>query len=166
MTMEGPRNQPIDAAALRSARPSEEEPPTNAHPTIDALVLHPAQRSVHPARVRVSPDGLLLSRLANDPGHPSEHDRRYDESEPVLIRWRSLRGFSADESYAPEPEVPRLQVLEIDTEEGALTLLAPVAEVSVLFQSVAKWSGHWRLARSPLGVVFGGRKRRAVTRVA
>ncbi|MGH9006989.1 MAG: hypothetical protein ACRDV6_04630 [Acidimicrobiales bacterium] len=116
--------------------------------------------------MRVSPGGLVLTLVTGDPERPTEHDHRYDESDPLLIRWRSLRGFSADESYVPEPDRPRLQVLEIDTDDGALILLAAVAEVSVLFDAVGKWSGHWRLARSPLGVVFGGRRRRPTARVA
>jgi hypothetical protein len=87
------------------------------------------------------------------------------ESEPIAIRWRSLRGFSADESYVT-PAGRRRQVLEIDTDDGALVMLATVSEVSVLFREVGRWANQWRLARSPLGVVFGGRRRRAVRRVA
>jgi hypothetical protein len=160
------RDHPTDAAPIRPDRPTEEEPPTNALSAIDGFLLHPVHRSVHRCRVCVGPEGLALTRRAGPFGHPTHHDQRYDESEAVLIRWRSLRGFSADESYAPEPDWPRLQVLEIDTDYGALTLLAGVAEVSVLFDAVGKWSGHWRLARSPLGVILGGRKRRPTTRVA
>jgi hypothetical protein len=87
------------------------------------------------------------------------------ESEPVVVPWRSLRGFCADESYVT-PAGRRLQVLEVDAEDGVLTLLAAAPEVSELFAMVGRWSGHWRLARSPLGLVFGGRRRRAIRQVA
>jgi len=132
---------------------------------IEALLVYPQTRSLHRCRVRVSQHGLVLCRLAGLP--EVEHDERTRpmESESVVVSWRSLRGFSADESYVT-PTGRRLQVLEIDADEGVLTLLAAAAEVSELFGMVGRWSGHWRLARSPLGLVFGGRRRRASRLVA
>jgi hypothetical protein len=57
-------------------------------------------------------------------------------------------------------------VLEIDGEDGVLTLLVEAVEVSVLLSAVGRWSGQWRLERSPLGLVIGGRRRRLARRVA
>ncbi len=56
-------------------------------------------------------------------------------------------------------------MLEIDSDEGVLTLLVAATQVSVLFAAVGTWSQHWRIARSPIGLVFGGRRRLA-SRVA
>lgn len=133
--------------------------------TTSVLIMHPTDRSLHPGLVRVGRDGLALSRLS--PGARTERDLRSTgrESEPITIAWRALRGFCADASFVT-PDGRRLQVVEVDSEEGVLTLLAPVAEVSALFGAVSAWARHWRLARSPFGVVFGGRRRRIVRQVA
>jgi len=133
--------------------------------TIEALLVHPQTRSLHNCRVRVSQDGIVLCRFAGPPEVQHDERTRPMESEPVLVSWRSLRGFSADESYMT-PAGRRLQVLEIDADEGVLTLLAAAPEVSELFGMVGRWSGHWRLARSPLGLVLGGRRKRASRQVA
>jgi hypothetical protein len=131
---------------------------------IEALLMHPLSRSVYRCRLRVNRDGLLMCRLLGE-AETETNNQRSVESEPIAIRWRALRGFSADESYVT-PAGRRLQVLEIDTDDGVLTVLAKVAEVSVLFAEVGRWASHWRLARSPLGVVFGGRRRRQIRQVA
>ena len=133
--------------------------------TIDALLMHPISRSLYRCRVEVTRDGLLMWRVSGEAEAEIEPDARIVESDPIEIGWRTLRGFSADESYVT-PAGRRLQVLEIDTEEGVLTVLAAAAEVSVLFGGIARVVGHWRLARSPLGVVFGGRRKRSVRAVA
>jgi hypothetical protein len=131
---------------------------------VEALIMHPLSRSLYRCRVWVNRDGLLMSRVLGV-AEEETHDHRSVESEPIAIRWRSLRGFSADESYVT-PAGRRLQVLEIDTDNGALIVLAAVSEVSILFRQVGRWANQWRLARSPLGVVFRGRRKRAVRRVA
>jgi len=132
---------------------------------IEALLLHPLSRSMYRCRVQVTRDGLLMCRVSGEAEAEIEHDARTVESDPIEIGWRSLRGFSADESFVT-PAGRRLQVLEIDTDDGVLTVLAAAAEVSVLFGAVGRVVGHWRLARSPLGVVFGGRRKRSVREVA
>jgi hypothetical protein len=130
---------------------------------VDALLMHPATKDLCPCRVRVMREGLLVSRLSGQvPAAPGECRT---ESAPIALVWRSVRGFSADESYAT-PEGPRLQVLEIDSDDGVLTLLVGATAVSELFAAVRDWSSHWRIARSPLGVVFGGRRRHLVSQVA
>jgi hypothetical protein len=131
--------------------------------TIDALLMHPLSRSLYRCRVEVNRDGLSMWRVSGEA--EIEPDARIVESEPIEIGWRTLRGFSADESYVT-PAGRRLQVLEIDTEEGVLTVLVAAAEVSVLLAAVGGVVGHWRLARSPLGVVFGGRRKKSVRAVA
>ena len=132
---------------------------------IEALLMHPLSRSVHRCRVRVTRDGLLMCRVSGHSEIEADPAARSVESEPIGIGWRSLRGFSADESHVT-PGGRRLQVLEIDTEDGVLTVFAAAAEVSVLFGAIGRWSGHWRLARSPLGLVFGGRRKKLVRQVA
>jgi hypothetical protein len=131
---------------------------------VETLLLHPLGRSVYWCRVRVNRDGLMMCRVSVEANTPIGEQRSV-ESEPIAIRWRSLRGFSADESHVA-PTGVRLQVLEIDTDDGVLTLLAPVAEISVLFGEVGRWSSQWRMARSPLGVVLGGRRKRHLRQVA
>ncbi|HXW38201.1 MAG TPA: hypothetical protein VEJ44_00790, partial [Acidimicrobiales bacterium] len=109
----------------------------------------------------VTKDGLVLCRVsagARLSGTPRA------ESAPITVVWRSLRGFSADESYATP--TGRLQVLEIDSDDGVLTLLLAATVVSDLLGAVRNWSQHWRIARSPLGLVFAGRRRRLVGQVA
>jgi hypothetical protein len=88
--------------------------------TIDALLMHPLSRSLYRCRVEVNRDGLSMWRVSGEA--EIEPDARIVESEPIEIGWRTLRGFSADESYVT-PAGRRLQVLEIDTEEGVLTVL-------------------------------------------
>jgi hypothetical protein len=139
---------------------TSDNPPSKS---VDALLMHPTTKDLSPCRVRVTREGLLLSRLSGRvPAVPGE---RQTESAPIALVWRSLRGFSADESYGT-PHGPRLQVLEIDSDGGVLTLLAGATAVSELFASVRDWSQHWRIARSPLGVVFGARRRHLVSQVA
>jgi len=148
-----------------------EELATSTNPTtdrlmIEALLMHPLTRELHRCRVRVSPDGIVVCRVSGKPEAEEQTERtELVESEPALIGWRSLRGFSADESFVT-PTDRRLQVVEIDSEEGVLTVLAEAAEVSVLLAAVGRWSGHWRLARSPLGLVFGGRRKKPTRQVA
>ena len=132
---------------------------------IEALLMHPISRAVHRCRVRVSRDGLSMCRVSGDAEAETEGGGRSVESDPIVVGWRSLRGFSADESHVT-PAGRRLQVLEIDTDDGVLTVFAPAAEVSVLFGAVRHWAERWRLARSPLGVVFGGRRKRLAREVA
>jgi hypothetical protein len=132
---------------------------------IEGLLMHPLSRSLYRCRVQVTRDGLLMCRVSGVAEAEIEQDARTVESDPIGIGWRSLRGFSADESYVT-PAGRRLQVLEIDTDDGVLTVLAGAAEVSVLFGAVGRWSGHWRLARSPLGVVFSGRRKKSAREVA
>jgi hypothetical protein len=127
---------------------------------VEALLMHPVTKDLYPCRIRVNRDGLTLSRLAE-----ADEGDRPAESEPVGVAWRSLRGFSADESHAT-PAGDRLQVLEIDSDDGVLTVLAAAPRVSELFAAVGAWSQHWRIARSPLGLVFGGRRRRLASQVA
>ena len=127
--------------------------------------MHPVSRSLHRCRVQATRDGLLASRVAGDAEAEIDEGATEAESEPIGIAWRVLRGFSADESYVT-PAGRRLQVLEIDTDDGVLTVLAAASEVSVLFGAVGRWSSHWRLARSPLGAVFAGRRRKSVRQVA
>ncbi len=124
--------------------------------------MHPSTRDLYPCRVRVARDGLVLCRVEAD--WPGVRGARA-ESEPIGIPWRTLRGFSADESYVTAAG-RRLQVLEIDCDDGVLTLLAPVDQVSSLFAALGEVWQHWRIARSPLGIVFGGRRRRLVGQVA
>jgi len=128
---------------------------------IEALLMHPLSRSVHRCRVQVTRDGLLMSRVWGD----ADTDATSVESEPIAIVWRSLRGFSADESHLA-PDGRRLQVLEIDTADGVLTVFAPAADVAELFSAVGHWAGHWRLARSPLGLVISGRRKKPAREVA
>jgi hypothetical protein len=132
---------------------------------IEALLMHPLSRCLYRCRVQATRDGLLLSRVSGDAEAEIVEGSSTVESIPIGIPWRLLRGFSADESYVT-PAGRRLQVLEIDTDDGVLTVLAAVSEVAVLFEAVGRWSSHWRLARSPLGVVFGGRRRRSTRQVA
>jgi hypothetical protein len=139
---------------------SEDQLPESA--AVEALLMHPATKQLHPCRVRVTRDGLVLCRVS-EVAQASSGVRT--ESASIAIVWRSLRGFSADESYAM-PQGLRLQVLEIDSDDGVLTLLAEATTVSVLFAAIGGWSQHWRIARSPLGLVFGGRLRRVVSQVA
>jgi hypothetical protein len=139
--------------------------PLSERVMIEGLLMHPLSRSVHRCRVQVTRDGLLMCRVSGDADAGIDLGARSVESEPIAIGWRSLRGFSADESHVT-PAGRRLQVLEVDTDEGVLTVLAPAAEVSMLFEAVARWSGSWRLARSPLGLMFGGRRKRLAREVA
>jgi hypothetical protein len=155
---------------VRIGRPENQEFRTSVNPLservmIEALVMHPVSRSLYRCRVQATRDGLLLSRVSGDAEAEIDEGATTVESEPIGIPWRLLRGFSADESYVT-PASRRLQVLEIDTDDGVLTVLAAASEVSVLFGGVGRWSSHWRLARSPLGVVFSGRRRKAVRQVA
>jgi hypothetical protein len=129
---------------------------------IEALLLHPSTKDLYPCRVRVARDGLVLCRVEADWG--GVRGARA-ESDPIGVSWRSLRGFSADESCATRAG-HRLQVLEIDCEEGVVTVLAPVSEVSRLFAAVGEVWQQWRIARSPLGLVLGGLRRRLVGQVA
>ena len=127
--------------------------------------MHPLSRSIYRCRVQVTRDGLAMWRVSGDAEAEIEPGAGSIESDPIGIGWRSLRGFSADESYVT-PARRRLQVLEIDTDDGVLTLLVAASEVSVLFAAVGRWSSHWRLARSPLGVVFSGRRKKQTREVA
>jgi len=128
--------------------------PTSLPPeVIDALLVHPETRALHHCRVRVTDDGLSLTRMSGDP--EATADRASPESAATEIEWRSLRGFSADESFTTSGG-RRLQVLGIETEEGVLTLLASVTEVSRLFGSVGARAERWRRSR----------KRRLVRQVA
>ena len=132
---------------------------------IEALLMHPLSRSVFRCRVQVTRDGLLMARVSGEFEPDANTDATSVESEPVAIVWRSLRGFSADESHVA-PDGRRLQVLEIDTDDGVLTVLAPAADVAELFSAVGRWAGLWRLARSPLGVVISGRRKKLAREVA
>jgi hypothetical protein len=165
----GSRSGPFSHQTARPpvCRPTREFTTSDNDPSksavVDALLMHPATKDLSPCRVRVTREGLLLSRLSGQVGAAS--GERRTESAPIALVWRSLRGFSADESYAT-PQGPRLQVLEIDSDDGVLTLLAGTPAVSELFASVRDWSQHWRIARSPLGMVFGARRRHLVSQVA
>jgi hypothetical protein len=159
----------LDAAG-EDRTPKNQEFRTSVNPLservmIEALLMHPISKSLYRCRVHATRDGLLLARVSGEAEAEIEEGATTVESEPTGIPWRLLRGFSADESYVT-PAGRRLQVLEIDTDEGVLTVLAAASEVSVLFSGVARWVSHWRLARSPLGVVFAGRRRKSVRQVA
>jgi hypothetical protein len=112
---------------------------------------------VHRCAVRVSRDGLVLSRLPPDGAGP--------ESDPLLIGWRTLHGFSADATDLA-PGGLRLQALEIFCDAGVLTVLMAAPEVVVLFAAVGRWASQWRLARSPLGLVLTSRRRKVARSVA
>jgi hypothetical protein len=133
--------------------------------TIEALLMHPLSRSLYRCRVEVTRDGLLMWRVSGEAEAEIEPDARTVESEAIAIWWRSLRGFSADESHVT-PAGRRLQVVEIDTDDGVLTLLVAATEASLLFGAVGHFVSYWRLARSPLGVVFGGRRKKSAREVA
>jgi len=146
--------------------PHPQEFPTSSEPlseqvTIEALLMHPVARSVHGCRVKVTRDGLAMCRLSEK----SQLRAAPVESEPIAVVWRSLRGFSADESHVV-PDGRRLQVLEIDTDDGVLTVFAPAADVAELFGGVGRWAGVWRRSGSPLGVVISGRRKKLAREVA
>jgi hypothetical protein len=132
---------------------------------IEGLLMHPLSRSVYRCRVQVTRDGLLMSRVSGEPEPDADMDATPVESKPIAIVWRSLRGFSADESHV-SPDGRRLQVLEIDTDDGVLTVFAPAADVAELFSAVGRRAGLWRLARSPLGLVISGRRKKLAREVA
>jgi hypothetical protein len=105
----------------------------------------------------------VLNRIT-EAWDPTRVETSTYESVPLVIDWRSLQGFCADETDLV-PDGQRLQALDVVCDDGALNLLAPAASVSVFFSAVGRWAGQWRMARSRLGLVLGHR-RRAIRSVA
>jgi spore germination protein YaaH len=113
----------------------------------DVLLLHPDTLEVHPCRVGVSRRGLLLRRL---PDRPSRTARR---GALLRVPWWTVQGFSADE-VDTAPDGGTVQVVEVVTDAGTLSLLVPAPEVSVLLARVGRWSGRWgRARRAPAAAV-------------
>jgi|GEM_PF-597086 len=105
-------------------------------------LVHPSHLDEHPCRVWVSRRGLGIRRL---PARPS---RTAPASRALLIPWWALEGLSAD-GTRPGPGGGTLQVLEIVTDAGTLTLLGSAPSVSSLLGHVARRSARWRRARRP-----------------
>jgi len=112
------------------------------------LLVHPERLDEHPCVVVVSRHGLSLRRLS------AAH--RPASGRPLLVPWWALVGLSADDSAAG-PDGVVLQVVEIVTEAGALTLLGSAASVSALLRVVAGWSSRWHRARLPWRVALSRR---------
>ncbi len=116
----------------RSASAAEEQ---------DAYLLHPTTMAAHRCRVAVDRRGLFVRRLGDDPD-------REAVTQPLLVPWWAISGFSADQTLeAPEGTVR--QVVEVVTDAGALFLLLSAVGVSVLLARVAHRTPQWRLARHP-----------------
>jgi hypothetical protein len=131
----------------------------DATASLELLLVHPISLSTYPCRVTVEEDGVLLQRLRlTEPLWAAE-------SPPLLVAWRTLEGLRADESDVT-PAGTRLQVVELMTDRGVLSLLASAVDTSRLLTVVERWSGHWRRARSPLVHPFSVRRRRQVPAVA
>ncbi|HUA96227.1 MAG TPA: hypothetical protein VMB82_11960, partial [Acidimicrobiales bacterium] len=114
-----------------------------AHGTMpqDVLLLHPESLATHPCRVVVSRRGLLLQRL---PDRPSRSARR---GSFLRVPWWTVQGFSADD-VETAPDGTSMQVVEVVTDAGTLSLMVPAPEVSVLLSRVGRWSNQWGRSRS------------------
>ena len=120
-----------------------------AHGTMpqDVLLLHPESLESHPCRVVVSRRGLLLQRL---PDRPSRSARR---GSFLRVPWWTVQGFSADDAETA-PDGRTMQVVEVVTDAGTLSLMVPAPEVSVLLSRVGRWSNQWgRSRRAPTAAV-------------
>ena len=132
---------------------------TDPTASIELLLLHPRTLATFPCRVTVEEDGVFLQRLRGP------EPAALPLSAPLLLSWRALHGLRADESDIT-PEGSRLQVVELMTDDGVLSLLASAVDTSRLLAVVERWSGHWRRARSPLVHPFAVRRKRPVPAVA
>ncbi|MGH9092404.1 MAG: hypothetical protein ACRDZR_13670, partial [Acidimicrobiales bacterium] len=95
----------------------------------DVLLLHPDTLDAYPCQVDVSRRGLLLRRL---PDHP---DRTLRRGAVLRVPWWSVQGFSADE-VDTAPDGGTVQVVEVVTDAGTLSLLVPAPGVSRLLARV------------------------------
>ncbi|GEM_PF-2708148 len=143
------------------------EPSGALAPVVELLLVHPETMVAYPCEVTVRYRGLGLRRLPVLLGHggrpPTGDGASMREassplgSDELEVPWRSLQGFGADD-LDRTPEGVLVHVLEVFTDEGVLTLLAPAPAVSRLLSLVGRWADQWRWARSSAGEVRG-RKR-------
>jgi spore germination protein YaaH len=120
-----------------------------AHGTMpqDVLLLHPESLETHPCRVVVSRRGLLLQRLPDRPSRSSRHGSF------LRVPWWTVQGFSADE-VETAPDGTTMQVVEVVTDAGTLSLMVRAPEVSVLLSRVGRWSNQWgRSRRAPTATI-------------
>jgi hypothetical protein len=125
---------------------------------LELLLLHPMSLSAYPCLVTIEEDGFFLQRL-RQAGDASS------DAPVLLVAWRSIRGLRADDSDFT-PDGRRLQVIEVMSDDGILSLLASAVDTSRLVTIVERWAGHWRRARSPLAGLMLGRRRRQSSAVA
>lgn len=113
-----------------------------AHGTMPqvVLLLHPESLETHSCRVVVSRRGLVLQRL---PDRPSRSARR---GSLLRVPWWTVQGFSADD-VETAPDGTTMQVVEVVTDAGTLSLMVPAPEVSVLLSRVGRWSNQWGRSR-------------------
>ncbi len=104
-------------------------------------LLHPETLDAHRCVVLASRRGLKFQRV------PGTATGRLP-APPLHVPWWAVKGFGADDT-ATGPDGSALQVVDVVTDAGTLTLLVPAPDVSELLATVARWSGRWTRARRP-----------------
>ncbi len=99
----------------------------------EALLLHPVRDEARRCVVAVGRRGIVL--------HPVQPAGRR-----VRIPWWALEGFDGDRT-APGADGVVRQVLEVVTDAGALSLLLPAPELSLLLARIGRRAPRWRRAR-------------------
>jgi len=107
-------------------------------------LVHPVSLRAHRCRVDITRRGIIV-RLVPD----RDEDRSDLHGAPLRVPWWALCGFSADDAEV-SPEGSLLQILDVVTDAGTLSLMAPAAVAGGLLSEVARHAARWNRARRPI----------------